>query len=171
MDLKQIIDGGAPEVTDFTDVNKAVYSGDIDTQTDEFYYLYKLAKYNGLPFESFAISQINTDIVASASDVVADIIAKEAFSINNSSIIVAFGTAPTGSSIIVNMYKNGTTIFSTAISIDATEKTNLTAATPYALSTNPTTFAIGDQITVKITQVGATIAGQNGTVYIFYTRT
>lgn len=66
-------------------------------------------------------------------------------------------TAPTGSTIIVDIKKNGTTIFSTKLTIDAGEKTSVTAATAAVLST--TTVADDDEITIHIDQVGSTIAG------------
>jgi hypothetical protein len=123
--------------------------------------------YSKLIYKEFALSQINTDASASASNLVADIIFQENCVIDNNSIIIAAGVAPTGSSAIINFYNNaGTSLFSTAISIDAGEKTNLTAATPYALTSSPMSFAKGDRIYAKITQVGATVPGQNYTAYI-----
>src|SRR5690606_6737210 len=46
------------------------------------------------------------------------------------SVMINVNTAPTGDNIVVDIHKNGTTIFTTPISIDATENTSLTAATP-----------------------------------------
>jgi len=48
--------------------------------------------------------------------------------------------------------KNGTTIFSTVPTIDNSESTTLTAATPSVISV--TSFTRGDRITASITQVG-----------------
>jgi hypothetical protein len=50
----------------------------------------------------------------------------------------------------IDIKKNGTTIFSTTITIDSAEKTSRTAATPPVLTASPTTFAKGDIITVDI---------------------
>lgn len=66
-------------------------------------------------------------------------------------------TAPTGTSLICDVKKNGTTILSTLLSIDAGETSSLTAATPAVVSVG--SFSAGDQFTVDITQVGGTIAG------------
>lgn len=57
-----------------------------------------------------------------------------------------------GSIFTVNVKKNGTTIFSTKITIDNTEETSLTAVTPAVLST--TSIAKGDKITIDIDQIG-----------------
>ncbi len=57
-----------------------------------------------------------------------------------------------GSIFTANVKKNGTTIFSTKITIDNTEKSSLTAATPAVLST--TSLADDDLITVDVDQVG-----------------
>lgn len=63
-----------------------------------------------------------------------------------------------GSTFTVNVYKNGTTIFSTLLTIDNNETSSLTATIPAVLST--TSFSKGDRLTVGITQVGnGTAAG------------
>jgi len=62
-----------------------------------------------------------------------------------------------GSLITVDVNKNGTTILSTKLTIDNTEKTSVTAATPPVLSSD--TIADDDEITVDIDAVdGATAA-------------
>lgn len=70
---------------------------------------------------------------------------------------IAATTAPTGSTLIVNVKKNGTTIFSTKPSLDISEKTSVTAASQPVLST--TAFADDDEITWHIDQIGSTVAG------------
>lgn len=57
-----------------------------------------------------------------------------------------------GSLLTVNVKKNGTTIFSTKITIDNTEETSLTAATLPVLSV--TSLAKGDKLTIDIDQIG-----------------
>lgn len=74
-------------------------------------------------------------------------------------------TAPTGSSITTNINKNGTSIFSTILYIDANAKTSETSSNQYVLSSNPTTFADGDTITIDINQVGLTVPGKGLKVY------
>jgi hypothetical protein len=58
-----------------------------------------------------------------------------------------------------NVKKNGTTIFSTTLTIDANEDTSLTAATSYAFTTSPTKFAKGDKITIDIDTAGTGAKG------------
>lgn len=66
-------------------------------------------------------------------------------------------TAPVGSAITVDINESGTSILSTKITIDATEKTSETAATPPVLS--DTVLADDAEITVDIDAVGSTTAG------------
>ena len=74
-----------------------------------------------------------------------------------SEILIGVTTAPTGSTLTCDVHKNGTTIFSTKPTIDAGEKTSVTAATAAVLST--TTYAKGDLIELFCDSVGATVAG------------
>jgi hypothetical protein len=76
-------------------------------------------------------------------------------------------TASTSGLPTVNIKKNGTTIFSTTLTIDANEKTSTTAATPAVLST--TTFADDDEITMDIDVAGTGAKGLKVTLY--YRRT
>lgn len=66
-------------------------------------------------------------------------------------------TAPTGSAIQVDINQNGSSILSTKLTIDATEKTSTTAATPAVISDS----SLDDdaEITIDIDAVGSTIAG------------
>lgn len=73
-------------------------------------------------------------------------------------------TAPTGSTIIVDINDSGTTILSTTLTIDATEKTSTTAATPAVISDSA--LADDAEITIDIDQIGSTIAGAGLKVWI-----
>ena len=77
--------------------------------------------------------------------------------------------APTGSTIIVDINKNGTTVLSTKLSIDATEKTSFTAAVPHVISEN--TFQTDNEITIDLVQVGTTSAGKGLKVTLIGIRT
>jgi hypothetical protein len=66
-------------------------------------------------------------------------------------------TAPTGSTLVVDVNEGGTSILSTKLSIDATEKTSTTAATAAVISDSA--LADDAEITVDVDQIGATIAG------------
>lgn len=78
-------------------------------------------------------------------------------------------TAPTGANLVVDINKNGATLLSTKLSIDATEKTSKTAATPPVTSSD--SLADDDEITIDVDQVGSTIAGAGLKVYLIGTRT
>jgi hypothetical protein len=78
-------------------------------------------------------------------------------------------TAPTGSTILIDINESGSTILSTKLMIDASEKTSTTAATPAVIS--DTTLADDAEITVDFDQVGSTIAGAGVKVYLIGHRT
>ena len=77
-------------------------------------------------------------------------------------------TAPTGSTIIIDIEESGTTIFSTKLTIDATEKTS-TTATAHAFSDS--SLADDAEISINFDQVGSTIAGAGVKVWLIGTRT
>lgn len=66
-------------------------------------------------------------------------------------------TAPTGSTILIDINEAGTTIISTKLMIDATETTSTTAATPAVISDS--SLADDAQMTIDFDQVGSTISG------------
>lgn len=68
-------------------------------------------------------------------------------------------TAPTGSTIQVDVNHEGTSVFSTPLTIDAGEKTSVTAATQSVLTSDPYYIADDDEITIDIDQVGSTTPG------------
>jgi|TARA_R100001530_G_scaffold413_3_gene623 hypothetical protein len=72
--------------------------------------------------------------------------------------------APTGASIIVDINEAGSTILSTLITIDATEKTSQTAATPPVIS--DTALAAGALIEIDLDQVGSSVAGAGLKAYL-----
>lgn len=81
-------------------------------------------------------------------------------------VVAAVNTAPTGASIIIDVNKNGTTIFSTQAnrpSIVASAYKTSSPAVP-----NVTAFAAGDYITVDIDQVGSTVEGSDLVVQVVY---
>ncbi len=78
-------------------------------------------------------------------------------------------TAPTGSTILIDINEGGTTILSTKLMIDASEKTSTTAATPAVIS--DTTLADDAEMSVDFDQVGSTIAGKGVKVILIGHRT
>lgn len=73
-------------------------------------------------------------------------------------------TAPTGAALIVDINEGGSSILSTKLSIDASEKTSTTAASAAVISDSA--LADDAEITFDIDQVGSTIAGAGLKVYI-----
>jgi hypothetical protein len=66
-------------------------------------------------------------------------------------------TAPTGSTLIVDINEAGSTVLSTKLSIDASEKTSTTAASAAVIS--DAALADDAEMTIDIDQIGSTIAG------------
>lgn len=73
-------------------------------------------------------------------------------------VLLTLTTAPTGSSFIVDIKQDGVSLFSTLLSVDADEKTSVTATTPCVLTT--TSINKGSILSFSVVQVGATIKGQ-----------
>ena len=74
-----------------------------------------------------------------------------------SSVRASVTTAPTGSTLVVDINEGGASILSTKLSIDASEKTSTTAASAAVIS--DASLADDAEITIDIDQVGSTIAG------------
>lgn len=78
-------------------------------------------------------------------------------------IRAAVNTAPTGASLIVDVNKNGTTIYTTQSARPTIAASGFTAT---GNSPAITTFAAGDYMTVDVDQVGSTVAGSDLTVTV-----
>jgi len=75
-------------------------------------------------------------------------------------------TAPAGSTIIVDINEEGTSILGTKLSIDASEKTSVTAAS--AATITDSTIANDAEMTIDIDQIGSSTAGKGLKVHIYY---
>jgi hypothetical protein len=75
----------------------------------------------------------------------------------------AVGTAPTGASILIDVNKNGTTIFTTQSNRTAIAAS---ANTGSSITIEVSGFVYGDYLTVDIDQVGSTVAGSDLTVSV-----
>lgn len=76
-----------------------------------------------------------------------------------STVRLAVSTAPTGASLIVDILKNGTSIYNSTPANRPTITAGNTSATGGTPDT--TTFSAGDIILIAIDQVGSTVAGEN----------
>ena len=83
-------------------------------------------------------------------------------------VSVNLKTAPTGSVATFDLNEAGVSLLSTKITIDAGEKTSVTAAIPPVISDSA--IAANAIITVDIDGVGSTIAGVAPKLWIYYTR-
>ena len=74
------------------------------------------------------------------------------------SVRASVNTAPTGGTLLtVDINENGATILSTKLTIDASEKTSVTAATPFVFVVG--SLADDAEISIDIDSVGSTVAG------------
>lgn len=76
-------------------------------------------------------------------------------------VAAVVGTAPTGAAAILDLKKNGTSMFTTTgnrptIPIGATESASEPSADP-----DVTTFVAGDTLALDVIQIGSTVAGAN----------
>jgi hypothetical protein len=119
----------------------------------------------GLPFEqTYAISDEVFDLITGT----AKLTFRMPHAVTLTDVRASVSTAPTGSTIIVDINQTASTILSTKLTIDATEKTSTTAATPPVISTSALTDDA--EITIDIDQVGSTIAGVGLKVTLIGTR-
>ncbi len=69
-------------------------------------------------------------------------------------------TAPTGSPLIVDVWKNGTSVYTTQPEIEISEFSTHTSATAGTLAGTNANFSIGDRLQVSVEQIGSTVAGK-----------
>ena len=112
--------------------------------------------------ESFivALSDETTDLTTGT----AKVTFRMPYAFTLTDVRISVKTAPTGSVLTVDINENGATILSTKLTIDATEKTSTTAATPVVIS--DTSLADDAEITFDIDTIGSTIAGAGLKVYL-----
>ena len=115
-------------------------------------------------------------IIGSASDETTDLTTGDGkltyrtpFAFTLTAVRASVTTAPTGATLIIDITEGGTTILSTLLTIDATEKTSTTAATPAVISDSA--LANDAEIGINIDQVGSVVAGSGLKVTLIGTRT
>jgi NO-binding membrane sensor protein with MHYT domain len=86
-------------------------------------------------------------------------------SITITSVVVSVGTASLGASVIFDVNKNGTTIFTTQANRPTVAASAFTASTT---GMSVTTLTTSDYITVDIDQIGTTYSGADAVVQIIY---
>jgi len=90
------------------------------------------------------------------------------FGMSLSAVRASVTTAPTGATCIIDINEGGSSILSTKLSIDASEKTSTTAASAAVIS--DANLADDSEITIDIDQVGSTAAGAGLKVYLIGAR-
>lgn len=111
--------------------------------------------FSGFPYElCAAASDESTDLTTGTTKITFR--SPRAFTLTD--VRISVNTAPTGATLTVDVNEAGTTVLSTKVTIDASEKTSTTAATPPVISDS----AIADdaELTIDIDQIGSTVAGK-----------
>ena len=93
------------------------------------------------------------------------------FAMTLTSVKATVNTAPVGSTIVVDINEAGSTILTTKLSIDAGEKTSLTAATAAVIGGAGPALANDALITFDIDQIGSSTAGKGLKVTLYGYRT
>jgi len=107
------------------------------------------------PTLSFVVSLTAEDGDATVADDLAQI--RMPFAFELTAVRAFCNTAPTGANLQFDIEEAGSTILSTKIEIDATEKTSTTATTPPVISDS--TLADDAIISFNCDQIGSTVAG------------
>ena len=109
-------------------------------------------------------TKIDDEIAYACSDEVSNLVVgnviqfRVPFAMILSEVRISVNDAPTTSSLIVDVKESGVSIFSTLLSIDATELTSVTAAVPVVIS--DVNLADDALIVVSITQIGSGNSGK-----------
>lgn len=89
------------------------------------------------------------------------------FAVTILGVSAAVNTAPTGASILVDVNKNGTTIFTTQGNRPSIAAAGYATAAEVT-NMDVTAFAAGDYCTVDVDQIGSTVAGSDLVVLVRY---
>jgi hypothetical protein len=118
------------------------------------------------PTESFVIAA--SDETTALTTGTAKVTFRMPYAFTLTAVRASVTTAPTGATLNVDINEGGVSVLSTVITIDATEKTSTTAATPAVISDGA--LADDAEMTIDIDQIGSTIAGAGLKVYLIGTR-
>ena len=93
-----------------------------------------------------------TTVLAAASTTVPLVTFNMPYGFTLTGVIVSAVAAPTGAALVtVDVHENGTTVLSTKVTIDASEKTSATAATPVVISDSA--LAVNSLIEIFVDQI------------------
>ena len=120
---------------------------------------------SGLPCEvGIAVSDETTDLTIGTGKVTF----RMPYAMTVTDVRASVATAPVGAALQVDINEGGVSILSTVLSIDASEKTSETAATPAVISDSA--LADDAEITIDIDQVGSSTAGAGLKIWLIGTR-
>ena len=119
--------------------------------------------------DTFAMVIAMSDETTNLTTGAAKVTLRAPFAMTITGVRANVNTAPVGSTIIVDINEAGTTIMATnKLSIDASEKTSVTAAT--AAGITDASIADDAEITLDIDQIGSSTAGKGLKVTIYYVK-
>lgn len=154
----------------FTELYDALPTGDVVGSSDTQTLTSKTIAFgsntiSGLPVElGVAVSDESTDLTTGT----AKLTFRMPFAMTLTAVRASVNTAPVGSTLTVDINDGGTSILSTKLTIDASEKTSTTAATAAVISDSA--LADDAEITIDIDAVGASTAGKGLKVFLIGTR-
>lgn len=90
------------------------------------------------------------------------------FSASLLGVRASVNTAPTGSNLIFDINESGVSVLSTKLSIDASEKTSLTASSAAVISDS--SLSEDSEISIDIDQVGSVVAGAGAKIQLIVRR-
>ncbi len=117
---------------------------------------------NGAVGPAFLLSSVSGTLVAGVST--ARFYNDTGRTLTIAAVRATVGTSPTGAAVIVDVNKNGSTIFTTQANRPTVAISGVTSGK--VTSMNVTTLADGDYLTCDVDQIGSTVAGANLTVQV-----
>ena len=115
---------------------------------------------------SFPFSYAISDEITAITTGTAKLTVRAPFAGTLTAVTASLTTASSSGIPTFDINKNGTTVLSTKLTIDANEKTSVTAATPAVISDS--SFANDDEITFDIDVAGTNATGAKITLYFTY---
>ena len=111
-----------------------------------------------------------TTVLAAASTTVPVVTFSMPYAFTLTGVIVSAVTAPTGAALVtVDVHESGTTVLSTKVTIDASEKTSATAATPPVISDS--SLAVNSLIQIFVDQIDTDNVAAGLKIYLLGTQT
>jgi len=164
--VKAYVDGRTPAAsTTVSGIIEIATVAEVQTGTDTTRAVTPDGVAKRADFIMFAIGDETSDLTVGTGKITFDM---PNYATTITEVSASVVTAPTGSTAIFDINEAGVSILSTKISIDVSEKTSTTAATPPVISDSA--IAANAVMTVDIDQIGSTIAGAGAKIIIYYQR-